>query len=156
MNLAVNKNHRLFNTPFHYYFDRNNNLNCYVSFNFIEFLKTYSSFPEIYDDPAFSALNLIQFDFLLQSSNNKLIKATNTQQINLYNNPNIITFFINFDSSTIPNEFFIKGVLKYKDGFYDYLVKISNDEIINPIVNLPMGDNVIFRSEEHTSELQSH
>ena len=113
MNLAVNKNYRIFNTPFHYYFDRNNNLNCYVSFNFIEFLKTYSSFPEIYDDPAFSASDLLRFDFLLQSNNNKLTKATNVEQINLFNNPNILTFFVNFESSIIPNEFFIKAIIKY-------------------------------------------
>ena len=83
------------------YFDRNNNLNCYVSFNFIEFLKTYSSFPEIYDDPAFSASDLLRFDFLLQSNNNKLTKATNVEQINLLNNSNILTFFINLDTCFI-------------------------------------------------------
>ena len=84
--MAVNKNYRLFNTPFHYYFDRDDNLNCYISFSIKEFLKTYSSFPEIYDDPVFSSniLNYLEFKFLLQTIEGKIIKAENIEFLNIF------------------------------------------------------------------------
>lgn len=146
MRAAVNKNYRLFNTPFHYYFDRDDNLNCYISFSIKEFLKTYSSFPEIYDDPVFSSniLNYLEFKFLLQTIEGKIIKAENIEFLNIFDNTNIITFFSKFKNTTIPQNFLVKVVVKFRDGFYDYLAKIANDEIANPLLILPAGDTKIF------------
>lgn len=142
----MNKNYRLFNTPFHYHFDRDDNLNCYLSFSIKEFIKAYSSFPEIYDDPNFTTniLNLLEFKFLLESVDKKIVNAESVELMNMFDNLSIITFYSKFTSATIPQNFLIKVVVKFRDGFYDYLVKIANNEIINPLLILPAGDINVF------------
>jgi hypothetical protein len=120
-----------FNTIFHHYFDRGDNLNCYVSFNFINFIKSSSEFPEIYDDANFLSkiLEQVQFRFYLQNENATNIKEIkNISRYRIFPDQPIITFFLRHDVKQIKGNYQIRCLINFEDQFYKFINEVPPNE----------------------------
>lgn len=114
-----NASNREFNSIFHHYFDRNNNFNCYVTFNFLEFIKSQSEFPQIYNQ---KILERLQFRFYLQNEDKTSIKEIkNISKYNLFSNESIITFFLMYDTENIKGNYQVKCTINFEDEFYNFI-----------------------------------
>ena len=119
---ALNKE---FNSVFHHYFDRDEIFNCYVSFNFLNFMQTYTEFPQIYNE---QILNNLQFRFFLQNENASSIKEIkNVSRYNLFENESIITFLLEHDSKKIRGNYQVKCVINFEDEFYNFITSTPPD-----------------------------
>ena len=117
---------REFNSTFHHYFDRNDNFNCYVIFNFLEFIKSKSEFPQIYNE---KILEKLQFRFYLQNEDATNIKEIkNVSKYRLFENNSIITFFLVHDAKKIKGNYQIKCTINFEDEFYNFISNTPVDE----------------------------
>ena len=153
----LNIKNKIFHGPFHNYFDRNDNFHCYVNFNIYQFIKHYSSFPQIYDNEQFwnNISNLILFDFYLvseieeQVTNTQKIKKINFQDvetINLYDSNRVLTFHVNTDTSNLRGKYLLKGVVRFQDKFYEYLKQFLSGQIND--VFLGLDKNIVTYKAE--------
>lgn len=135
----LDKTTRIFNSPFHFYFDRSDNFNCYVSFNVYEFLKNYSTYPETYEIEEFytSVRDSIKLDFYLYIEDKdsirlhteQQIKISNVQEISLVDSNKIKTYFLNIETENIYRDYRVKGVVTFSDTVYDYIQKFIQKNI---------------------------
>lgn len=139
----LNKTTRIFNSPFHFYFDRNENFNCFITFNVYEFLKNYSTYPQIYDIEEFyrqvlSSFN-IEFYLSLEDKDSirlhteQLIKISNTQIVDLFNNNKLKTYLLNFDARSINRSYRIKGKISFSDKIYSYIQQFLQGNVTNTL-----------------------
>lgn len=135
----LNKNNRIFNSPFHFFFDRNDNFNCFVSFNFYEFLKNYATYPELYEIDEFYNLVkssvILEFYLVLEDKDSirlhteQQIKIQNLQEINLLNNAKITSYILNIPTTNINRKYTIKGVVTFSGNTYTYLQQFLDRNI---------------------------
>lgn len=139
----LSKTTRIFNSPFHFYFDRNENFNCFVTFNVYEFLKNYSTYPQIYDIEEFyrqvlSSFN-IEFYLLLEDKDSirlhteQLIKISDTQIVDLFNNNKLKTYLLNFDARSINRNYRVKGKISFSDKIYSYIQQFLQGNVTNTL-----------------------
>ena len=135
-----------FNSTFHHYFDRDDNFNCYVSFNFIEFMKYNSQYPQIYNDENLVSkiLDLLQFRFFLQNTDfTNILEIKEVSKIDLFSNNNLTTFFIKHDSKKIRGDYQLRCQINFEDQFYNWSTNTSVTEA-SKYFNLTEYQYVVF------------
>ena len=120
--MLINEVDKLFNSEFHFYFDRDDFFNCYVSFNFLEFIKHNSEYPSIYDNEQFinTIKNNVKFNFYLFDSTN-IIKFDEISQIQLFENSNIITFLLRKNKKSLDSSYAVVCNIEFYDYLYQYI-----------------------------------
>ena len=134
---------------FHFYFDRNDDFNCYMSFNIIEFLKFNSQFPEIYDNDefAFYIKNSLKFNFYLQNNDNKNFEFDHYETVKLFESDEVITFFLHSETKKLVGKYLVKCLVTFEDGFYEYLVNSLDGKIDGPLFGLTESKFQILAKE---------
>lgn len=124
---------RLYNSNFHYYFDRNNNFHSYVFFNFVEFYKDYfpnAYFYTQYDDFVEFIKNNIIFNFYLQDDSNTKILNFENAVILPYYSQNFLFFKITKNAIQYSEKFKIVCRISFEDQFYNYISSDKNNPIL--------------------------
>lgn len=139
----LSKTTRIFNSPFHFYFDRNNNFNCFVSFNIYEFLKNSSTYPDIYDVEEFykGVVDSVKIDFYLvledkdsiRLHTEQQIKIDNVQVVSLFNTNKLKTYLLNIDARSINRNYRVKGEISYSDKIYLYIQQFLQGNVANTL-----------------------
>lgn len=120
--MLTNELDRMFNSEFHFYFDRDEFFNCYVSFNILEFIKYNSEYPLIYNNEKFINIvkNNIKFNFYLFDNTN-IIKFDEISQVQLFENLNVITFFLRKNKKNLDSKYSVVCNIEFYDYLYQYI-----------------------------------
>lgn len=129
-----------YNSNFHYYFDRNHNLNVFFCFNFINYLRLVVKIPSKFLGQNIDFLNsLFDINLFLESEDGVydkvyIKKFDEVSKVSASLNQEVTTFYGKVNVANLKGSQRISVSINYKYDFYDFITQRLQDDTLNDTI----------------------